>query len=458
MMENTPHEVDRKLPPAQTFALGLQHVLVMYSACIVVPLIVGAALDLPQDQLAVIICADLFAAGLISIIQSLGLFGFGIRLPVMMGVTFVSIAPIISIGANPELGLPGVYGAIIVSGIFGVAIAPFFGRFLRFFPPVVTGSVLLVIGISLLKVGIEWSAGGSPLLPDGTPNPDFGKPVYLLISLSQLVLVLVLVKFAKGFIANIAVLISIIAGYAAAVALGEIHLTGMDQAPWLRVVTPFPFGAPTFDLAASLAMCLVMVVTLVESTGMFLALGTIVGRPTTNKALVRGLRADGMGAVLGGVFNAFPYTSFSQNIGLVTLTGVKSRFVCAAGGFILLAMGLVPKLSHVVAATPPFVMGSAATVMFAMVAMMGIRIIATDDFKKNYNTVLIAAVSVSVGVIPLMSPQFFAQLPGWTHLFTESGVILTTFTAIALNIAFNGLGDAERAQADAADAALAVEA
>lgn len=172
-------EVDQRLPFGRTALLGFQHVLVMYSACIVVPLILGVALALPREQLIVIINADLFAAGLASLVQSLGWFAFGMRMPVMMGVTFAAITPMIAIGSNPSLGLPGIYGAIIASGVFGILVAPLMGRFLRFFPAVVTGSVLLVIGLSLMKVGVDWSAGGQPLLPDGKLNPDYGKPLYL---------------------------------------------------------------------------------------------------------------------------------------------------------------------------------------------------------------------------------------------------------------------------------------
>ena len=450
-MAEEAHEVDRSLPPVRTAVLGFQHVLVMYSACIVVPLILGAALNLPKEQLVVIISADLFVAGLASLIQSLGFFGFGMRMPVMMGVTFTSIAPMIAIGTNPSLGLPGIYGAIIASGVFGILFAPLMARFLRLFPAVVTGSVLVVIGVSLMKVGIDWAAGGPSVLADGTPNPKYGAPVYLIVSLGELALILLLSRFARGFLANVA------AGFLAALALGEVHLDEWSQTSWFSFIRPFAFGMPVFDPVAILSMCMVMLVTLVESTGMFLALGTIVGRPTTSSRLVKGLRADGLGAVLGGIFNAFPYTSFSQNIGLVTLTGVKSRYVCAAGGGILVLLGLFPKLAYIVASTPPFVLGSAAVVMFAMVAMMGVRILSAVDFEKNHGSVLVAAVSIGMGMIPMMAPGFFAHLPEWTKVITDSGIILATLTAILLNLLFNGLSGQEDAMHDASLSALAAE-
>lgn len=443
-------EVDRRLPVGRTTLLGFQHVLVMYSACIVVPLILGAALGLSREQLVLIINADLFAAGIASLVQSLGLFGFGMRMPVMMGVTFTAVTPMIAIGTMPSLGLPGVYGAIIASGVFGILVAPLMGRFLRFFPAVVTGSVLLVIGISLMKVGIDWSAGGQPTMPDGSANPRYGSPLYLGISLGVMALILLVSRYGKGFFANIAVLLGVTGGFCAAWLCGEVELGGLQSAPWVAAIRPFAFGWPVFDPLAIVSMCLVMVVTLVESTGMFLALGLIVGKPTTPQRLVRGLRADGLGAVVGGVFNAFPYTSFSQNIGLVTLTGVKSRYVCAAAGVILILLGLFPKMAYVVAAMPPFVLGAAALVMFGMVAMMGIRILATIDFERHRGNALVAAVSIGVGMIPLLSHTFFAQLPAWTRVVTDSGIILTTVTAIALNLLFNGVCADDEARAEAA--------
>jgi xanthine permease len=453
-MTHSVHPVDQRLPLLQTAVLGFQHVLVMYSACIIVPLILGAALRLPKDQLTLIINADLFAAGLATLLQCAGNRFFGIKLPIMMGVTFASVTPMIAIALTPGIGLPGVYGAIIASGLFGLLFAPVMGRLMRYFPPVVTGTVLLVIGISLMRVGIDWSAGGQPTLANGGPNPDYGNPVYLAISLAQLLLILGLNRFAKGFIANIAVLLGVLVGFVIAFIRGDIVLDGIAQTPWFSTITPFAFGLPTFDAVAVISMCMVMLVTMVESTGMFLALGNMVGRPTTRERLVRGLRADGMGAVVGGVFNAFPYTSFSQNIGLITMTGVKSRYVCMAGALILIGLGLFPKLAYVVASTPQYVLGAAGMVMFGMVTLMGVRILATVDFEQSRYNLLIAATSVGIGMIPMVSPLYFHHLPQWSRVFTESGIILTVVTALILNLVFNGPTPLEEAEADAARSAV----
>src|SRR5258707_513060 len=357
-MVSTPvHPCDERLPAAQLLTLGIQHVLVMYAGAVAVPLIVGAALHLPKDQTAFLISADLFSCGIATLIQTLGLWIFGIRLPVIMGCTFTAVGPMVAIGTNPSLGILDIFGATIAAGIVGIFLAPAIGRLLRFFPPVVVGTGIPVIGLSLMGVGINWAAGG-------VGNPDYGNPVYLLLALVVLVLILLINRFGRGFVANIAVLLGIVAGFAIAAMLGYVDLGGVAGAPWVGIVLPFHFGLPRFDPLSIVAMVVVMFVTFIESTGMFLAVGDMVARPVDQKALVRGLRVDGLGTLIGGIFNAFPYTSFSQNVGLIGVTGIKSRFVCAASGAILILLGLVPKMAEVVASIPAFVLGGAGIVMF----------------------------------------------------------------------------------------------
>ena len=379
------HPVDERLPLPKLFTLGLQHVLVMYAGAVAVPLIIGGALKMSVDQIAFLINADLFACGIATLIQTLGLWIFGLRLPIMMGVTFTAVTPMIAIGTNPELGLLDIYGATIAAGVIGIFIAPFIGKLLRLFPPVVTGTVITVIGISLMGVGINWAAGGFG-------NPDYGNPLYLGVSFAVLIFILLITRFVKGFFSNIAVLLGILFGFAIALMLHKVNFDGLDQVKWFDVVLPFHFGMPVFDPWAIVTLTIVMLITFIESTGMFLALGEIVGKPVDEKALVAGLRVDGLGTVIGGVFNTFPHTSFSQNIGLVGVTGVKSRWVCAAAGVILLVFGLIPKMSVVVASIPQFVLGGAGVVMFGMVLATGIKIlmgaerrsmVMTEEERKN---------------------------------------------------------------------------
>jgi NCS2 family nucleobase:cation symporter-2 len=427
----TADPVEQVLPLPQMAAIGLQHVLVMYAGAIAVPLIVGGALHLPKDQQAGLINADLFACGIATLLQCIGIPGVGIRLPVVMGVTFACVGPIIAL-ANAHLGLPAIYGAVIASGIFGIAIAPLFSRLLRFFPPLVTGTVIATIGITLLEVGIQWAGGGV-----GAKN--FGAPANLGLATLVLAAILLINRFLRGFLANIAVLLGLVLGFVAALLSGGVDFSGVAQAPLVDIVRPFRFGLPQFDIGAILSLFIVMLVTMVESTGMFLALGELCGRPVDERALVRGLRADGFGAVIGGCFNPFPYTSFSQNVGLVGMTGVRSRWAVATSGVILIVLGLFPKLATVVASIPNAVLGGAGIAMFGMVAATGIKILGAARLGERHN-LLVVAVSIGVGMIPLVAPTMLDGLPAWTAPFAHSGITLGACCAVLLNLLFNGGG------------------
>jgi NCS2 family nucleobase:cation symporter-2 len=489
MTTPTVHPVDERLPAPRLAALGLQHVLVMYAGAVAVPLIVGRALKLGPEQVALLISADLFCCGLVTLIQSLG-FGrhFGIRLPVMMGVTFAAVGPMVAM-ANAQGGPDGaraIFGAIIGAGLLAILIAPLMSRLLRFFPPVVTGSIIAIIGISLMRVGVGWALGGPPsaaqsvdvprlaalvegaraAATSGAPlklagpipmldNPGYAALDHLAIAGLVLVAILLLVKFGRGFVANIAVLLGIVIGCVVAAALGKMGFEKVARAPWFDVVTPFAFGWPTFDPLMMLTMTLVMIVVMIESTGMFLALADITGRRIGPKELAAGLRTDGLGTVIGGVFNTFPYTSFSQNVGLVGVTGVKSRWVCVAAGAIMIVLGLLPKMAALVESVPSFVLGGAGIVMFGMVAATGIRILAGVDYQHNRHNLYIVAISIGAGLIPLVAPRWTQQMAHALHPLLESGILLTSFTAVLLNLYFNGGKADERAAVEAAKAAEA---
>src|SRR5579859_6497397 len=440
------HAVDAVLPPAQMFLIGLQHVLVMYAGAIAVPLIVGGALKLPKDQLALLINADLFACGIATLIQCIGIWKFGIRLPVVMAVTFAAVGPLVAM-AHAGLGLQAMYGAVIVAGLLTMLVAPVFSKLLRFFPPVVTGTIIAVIGITLLRVGITWAGGGVGAKP-------FGALGNLAIALVVLLVILAVNKYLRGFWANISVLLGLVVGFLLALPLDKVNLSGVADASWFALVLPFWFGLPQFEIGSIISLCLVMFVVMVESTGMFLALGEITRRPVTPDALTRGLRADGLGSVIGGIFNTFPYTSFSQNVGLVGVTGVRSRWVVAVSGVILIALGWIPKLATVVASIPQAVLGGAGIAMFGMVAATGIKILSRVDFEHRSN-LLIVAISIGAGMIPLVAPNFFDEFPLWTRSLTHSGITLTAIVAVALNAFLNGGREAVDEEAAAVATAAA---
>jgi NCS2 family nucleobase:cation symporter-2 len=246
-------------------------------------------------------------------------------------------------------------------------------------------------------------------------------------------------KYARRLWQNLAVMIGIAAGTLVSIPLGLVHIRGMSEAAWIAFVVPFRFGVPAFHVGAIAAMCVVMIVTLVESTGVFLTLAEIAEIEYGPKRLAQAIRGDGLGIFLGGVFNAFPYTSFSQNVGLVAITGVRSRFVCAMGGAILIALGLLPKLAHVVAAVPEPVLGGAGIVMFGSVAATGVRILSSIDFAHRPHDLLVVASALGIGLIPTLSPHFFQHLPAWATPVTGSSVVLGTLVAVVLNLFLNGV-------------------
>ena len=459
-MSATVAPVDEILPAPRLLVLGIQHVLVMYAGAVAVPLILGGALGLAPEQRALLISADLFACGLATLVQSLGFPGVGIRLPVMMGVTFASVAPMLAmIGAvrggegaafHPADALLTIYGSVIAAGVFGILVAPFVSRMLPAFPPLVTGTVILVIGVSLMRIGINWAGGGLPTLtkvvdgvPMQAPNPAYGAPLNLLVALFVLLVILAVLRWARGFVANIAVLLGTVAGAVLASLLGKMDFDRVASAHWFAPIVPFQFGAPSFQIVPIATMCLVMIVVMIESTGMFLALGAMTGKPIDQKALARGLRADGVGTIIGGVFNTFPYTSFSQNVGLVGVTGIRSRFVTVTGGALLAVLGLIPKLGAIVAAVPVFVLGGAGVVMFGMVAATGIRILSQVDFATRRHNLFIVAISLGFGMIPMIASNFFSAFPHALTPLLDSGILLATIAAVALNAFFNGMAAAD---------------
>lgn len=428
------HPVDEVLPAGRLAVLGFQHVLAMYAGAVAVPLILARAIGLSEEDLVYLINADLFTCGVATLIQTVGFWKIGFRLPIIQGVTFAAVTPMILIGQSG--GLAAIYGSVIVAGIITFLLSPYFSRLLRFFPPVVTGSIITIIGVSLLPVAVTWAGGGDP------STESFGSPGNIALAFAVLLIILLIYRFFGGFISRIAVLLGLILGTMIATVVGVADFGGVGEAGAFGITTPFFFGLPTFQLAAILSMILVMLVTMVETTGNAVAVGEIVERPVEEDTLAAGLRADGFSTALGGVLNAFPYTAYAQNVGLVRLTGVKSRWVVAAAGGFLILLGLFPKLAAVVAAIPLPVLGGAGFALFGTVAATGIRTLSRVDFERNAN-VIIVAVSLALGLIPVASPEFYSGFPPGFQIVLNSGITAGSIAAIALNVVFNVLGGAE---------------
>ncbi|CVK20306.1 nucleobase:cation symporter-2 family protein [Sporomusa sphaeroides] len=430
-MENKVAPVDEMLPKGQLFTYGLQHVMAMYAGAVAVPLIIANALNLPREQVIYLIQCDLLVGGIATLIQALGFLNMGIKSPIMQGVSFAAVAPMILVGQTH--GLPGIFGGTIAAGLIGYLISPFFSRLIRFFPRVVTGTIITLIGVSLLPVAVRWAGGGNAAAPTFGDLPNIG------LAFTVLAIVIVLYRMLKGFWSNIAVLLGLVIGTIIAIPLGMTNFAQVSTASWFQLVTPLAFGMPIFDITAIVAMTLAFLVIMTETTGDIIAVGEIVDKPVTRDDLTRGLRADSFSTLLGGIMNTFPHSAFAQNVGLLALTGIRSRYVVAAAGIILAALGLFPKAAAIVAAIPNPVLGGAGIAMFGMVATSGIRTLAKVKFEGNHNA-MIVAISLGVGLIPLAAPTFYHKLPQFAQLILHSGITAGSIAAIALNLFFNELG------------------
>jgi len=430
------HPVDEVLPPGKLAVYGAQHVLAFYAGAVIVPILLAGAIDLTEEQLIYLINADLFTCGIASIIQAVGFWKVGVRLPLLQGVTFTAVAPMISIGLAEGGGVPGlraVYGAVIVAGIVAFLIAPFFSRLIRFFPPIVTGTVILSIGLVLTPVAALQAAGGDPTAA------DFGSYRNLSLAGFTLLIILVMYRFFRGFLATIAVLLSLVIGTAVGWAFDFTDFSGVGSASWVGIIEPFHYGAPEFKLAAIISMIVVMLITAVETTGDVFATGEIVEKPIERDDIARAIRADGLATTLGGVLNSFPYTCFAENVGLVRLTKVKSRWVVATAGLIMIVIGLIPKIGATVAAIPLPVLGGAGLALFGTVAVIGIHTLRRVDFHDERN-VIVLAISLGFALIPVAFPTFYRAFSADVQTVIASGITMGSLSAILLNLVFNHWG------------------
>ncbi|WP_203246591.1 nucleobase:cation symporter-2 family protein [Sporosarcina beigongshangi] len=408
-------------------ALGLQHVLAMYAGAVLVPLIVGAELGLTSTQLTYLVSIDILMCGVATILQIMNNRFFGIGLPVVLGCTFTAVGPMIAIGG--EFGITAIYGAIIVSGLFVIVISRFFGKLVRFFPPVVTGSVVTIIGITLIPVAINNMGGGQGA-------SDFGSMANVSLSFGTLLFIILVYKFSTGFMRAISILLGLVAGTVAATFMGMVDFTAVRDASYIHMVEPFYFGLPTFEWSAIVTMILVAMVSLVESTGVYFALGDICERDIKKEDLEKGYRAEGIAVLLGGIFNAFPYTTFSQNVGLLQMSGVRSRKIILITGIMLITMGFVPKIAALTTIIPVAVLGGAMLAMFGMVVAQGIKMLSKVIGDSQDNSMIIAC-SIGLGLGVTVAPELFAQFPSGLRILTSNGIVAGSVTAIALNILFN---------------------
>ena len=413
----------------QALVLGLQHVLAMYSGGILVPLLIGAALHFTPQQMAYLISADIFMTGIGTLLQLKSTRLTGIAMPVVLGSAIQSVSPLINIGGT--LGIGAMYGATISAGVFVFLIAGLFARLREFFPPVVTGSLITVIGFALIPVGIQNLGGGD------VAAKSFGGPANLAIGTFTIAIIVLVSLLAKGFTKAISILLGIVLGTAFAAILGKVSLAPVAAASWFHLPTPFFLGVPTFHSSAIITMIIIALTSMIESTGVYFALADLTGRKLTNQDMAKGYRAEGLAVVLSGLFNTFPYSTFSQNVGVVRLSGVKTKQPIYYAAVILILIGLLPKFGALATIIPTSVLGGAMIVLFGTIGIQGTTILRTVDFGKERN-LMIAAISIGAGIGVTVYPQIFQQLPELIRLVIENAVVVTSVLAVFLNIVLPG--------------------
>jgi len=420
---------DENLGLGANLAYGLQHVLTMYGGIVAVPLIVAEAAGMAPSDTGLLITACLFMGGVATLLQTLGIPFFGSRLPLVQGVSFAGVATMVSI-LQTGGGIQGILGAVMASAVLGLIIAPIFSKVTRFFPPLVNGCVITVIGMSLIPVAAHWAMGGNARAADYGSMSNIGLAGIALAS------VLLLSKIGNAAISRLSILLAIVIGTVAAVLMGKADFSQVGQGPWFAIPQPLYFGWPVFDVAAILSMFIVILVILVETSADVLAVGDIVGTPVDSHRLGNGLRADMLSSIVAPVFGAFTQSAFAQNVGLVAVTGVKSRFVVAYSGLILITLGVLPVMGRVVACVPPSVLGGAGLVLFGTVAASGIRTLSKVEYHNNMNLIIVAA-SIGAGLLPVVAPKFYAHFPDWFATIFHSGISGAALVAVVLNLLFN---------------------
>ncbi|VGQ38965.1 xanthine permease family protein [Streptococcus pyogenes] len=419
------HSTKQEHSHSQSAVLGLQHVLSMYAGSILVPIMIAGALGYSARELTYLISTDIFMCGVATFLQLKLTKHTGVGLPVVLGCAFQSVAPLSIIGVQQGSG--AMFGALIASGIYVILVAGIFSKIARFFPPIVTGSVITVIGLSL--VGVAMGNMG-----DNVKEPTVQS---MMLSLLTIVIILLVQKFTKGFVKSISILIGLVAGTLVSAMMGLVDTTPVVEASWIHVPTPFYFGMPTFEITSIVMMCIIATVSMVESTGVYLALSDLTNDQLDEKRLRNGYRSEGIAVFLGGLFNTFPYTGFSQNVGLVQISGIKTRRPIYYAAGILVVIGLLPKFGAMAQMIPSPVLGGAMLVLFGMVALQGMQMLNRVDFQKNEYNFIIAAVSISAG-LGFNGTNLFASLPETAQMFLTNGIVIATLTSVVLNLVLNG--------------------
>lgn len=416
-----------ELPPLhRAVPLAIQHLLAMFVGNAAPPLIVATAIGMTTGETTLLVQLAMIVSGVTTLLQTLGLGPVGSRLPVMQGTSFAFLA--VAIPIAQEFGIAAVFGGAFVAGFVQVIFGGALHWISRLFPPLVCGIIILIIGIKLMPTAIDYAAGGAPAQSAG----DYGALFHFGIAALVVVVTVLCNQFGKGFLSVASVLIGLLVGYAVAAAFGMVSLDAVTEADWFFAPTPLHFGMD-FSGAAIVAITVIALASSMESIGDLTAVSrTAVGASPTSRQLSGGVMADGVGTSLGALFGAMPNTTFSQNTGVVVLSGVVSRFVVAIAGGMLLLAGFVPKFAAFFSTIPYAVLGGAVLVMFSMVASAGIQVVSSQVLDRR--AMLIVAVSLGLGIgFSFASEEVTAAFPSDIALLLSSGIVPAMLAAVVLN-------------------------
>lgn len=414
--------VEDKPPTLETIFLGIQHIAAMIVPNIAVALIVGGAVGIGTANTAFIVQMVIIFAGLATLVQVFPIGPIGARLPVVMGTSFAFVGAAIAIGT--QYGLGAVFGAILIAAPVEILIGWQFKRIKRFFPPLVTGLIVVILGLYLIPVGMDYVAGGQGA-------SDYGALYNLGLAGIVLAISVGLNLLSKGTLRILSLLIGLVVGYVAAIALGVVDFSPVVQAGWFALPTPGRFGFQ-FEPIAILTFVAIHITAAIESIGDISGITAAEGRTPTDEEVRGGLFVDGIGSAVGAVFGAFPLTTFSQNVGIINFTGVMSRYVVGVGGVVLLVLGFIPKVGAVISTIPSAVLGGAVLVMFGMVMASGLKLIFENETLNRRNMVIMAS-SIGLGLGVEVRPDALQALPDEAKIFFGNAIIVTAIVAIVLN-------------------------
>ena len=418
------YSVEDKPPFSLSLLLAAQHLLAALGGIIAVPLVIGNVLKLPTEDTITLVNSALLISGVVTFIQCRGLGPIGIRLPSVMGTSFTFVAAALAIGFS-EHGVAGILGASLVGSLVMI-IGSFFMPYIRkLFPPVVTGTVVTMIGLSLIPVAVDWFAGGQ------RGDANYATPENLMMAGFVLILVVILVQWGKGIFSAAAIVIGMMSGYVVALMLGWVNFDGVLNAQTFAVPQPLHFGL-SFPISGIIGMSIAYLVTIVESSGNFLALGNATQTEITGKHLRGGVLADGLGSAFAAIMSTTPFSSFSQNIGVISLTGVASRYVVALTGVLLALAGLFPVFGALIVSIPLPVLGGAGLMMFAMIIAAGIQML--DKVERSRRNGLIIAISIGCGLAVTTRPELLEKLPAFFREVLGSGITVGSLLALMLNL------------------------